>query len=82
MAETESKLDSYVCTRSCVYRGRWYPRGAVINVVAGTKVEHACFEKANKRVAKTNTKGVFYNPTQEAIEKKRIDDAMVGIVRN
>ena len=81
MAENESKLDSYVCTRSCVYKGQWYPRGAVINVIAGTKVEHACFEKANKKVMKTNEKGVFYNPVKETIEKRVIADATGTIVR-
>lgn len=79
MAGTESKLDDYVCTKNCIYKGNWYSRGDVIHVVAGTKVEHACFEKKNKTLQVKKSEGMF-NPSVEAIEKKRVSDAMAGMV--
>lgn len=79
MAGTESKLDDYVCTKNCVYKGNWYSRGDVIHVIAGTKVEHACFEKANKTLLSKKQEGMF-NPSLEAIERSRVNGAMAGIV--
>lgn len=79
MTATESKLDDYVCTKNCVYRGSWYSRGDVIHVVAGTKVEHACFEKANRTLQVKKAEGM-YNPSVDAIERKRVSDAMAGMV--
>lgn len=79
MAVTESKLDDYVCTKNCVYKGNWYSRGDVIHVVAGTKVEHACFTKANKTLQVKKPEGMF-NPSMDAIERKRVSDAIAGMV--
>ena len=78
MATTESKLDDYICTQDCVYKGNWYARGSIIHVVAGTKVEHACFQKANKPLS-VKKEGMF-NPSLDAIDKNLLKSAMQGMI--
>lgn len=80
-----TKTRKYVAVRNCVYNNRWTPRGTIIEVPEGQEIGHSCFElatEANTAFIDARKKGVMYDPMNEAIEARTVNEVMAGVYKN
>lgn len=66
MAESTKK--QFVTTEACMFKGRWYPRGAVIEADATTK--HKCLKPYSGKTKDDNK--VYFDPMSDFIQKRKL----------
>lgn len=77
------KVKKYVATNNCVHNNRWVSKGTVIETTDDLSKSNCFKEVTSSTIIKTSkSKGVFYDPTRDAIEAKKIDEVMAGVYRS
>lgn len=78
-----AKVKKYMALSNCIHNNRWVSKGQTIETEDDLS-QSPCFkEVTSETVIKTSkNKGVFYDPTKDAIEAKKIDEVMAGVYRS
>lgn len=82
-ATKATKVKKYLATSNCVHNNSWVSKGDIIETSEDLSMSNCFKEITSDTVIKTTkNKGVFYDPTRDAIEAKKIDEVMAGVYRS